>query len=173
MAYATDKTWAAGAVVLASELNTYLRDNMKWLSTDKPMARATNSALQTIATVTTTSVTFDTNTYDNAGMHSTSTNKERFTIPTGAGGKYLFGGFVSWASSALGSYRAVFAQANAASNLSVQLSAPSAVHNSQAAASGMASLAASAYFNLACAQDSGGNLNTQTDHNAWCFWVGI
>lgn len=175
MAYTTpDRTWVPGEVATAAFFNTYLRDNMKWLSTDKPMARATNTATQNIlVSGSVTAVTFNTNTFDNASMHSTSSLTERFVVPSGAAGKYISGGYVSWTASALGSYRASFAQANASVNLATALAPVGAGHNGQSSCCGIASYTAGQYMNLACAQDSGGALATQTDHNAWAIWVGF
>lgn len=43
---------------------------------------------------TSTAVTWDTETFDVGGFHSTSSNTSRITIPTGKGGYYLVSGFV-------------------------------------------------------------------------------
>lgn len=43
---------------------------------------------QTIANATQTKITFNTNVIDTNGFHSTTTNTERFTVPTGYAGKY-------------------------------------------------------------------------------------
>jgi hypothetical protein len=43
---------------------------------------------QTIATATQTKITFNTDVIDTNGFHDTTTNTERFTVPTGFAGKY-------------------------------------------------------------------------------------
>lgn len=55
-------------------------------------ASVSNSASQTIANTTETTMTFDTEQFDTDGIHSTSSNTGRMTIPTGKGGKYLLSG---------------------------------------------------------------------------------
>jgi hypothetical protein len=49
----------------------------------------TKSVAQSIATGTETAVTFDVENIDTDGFHSTSTNTNRITIPSGKAGKYL------------------------------------------------------------------------------------
>jgi len=51
---------------------------------------------------TTTSITYDSEVLDTDGFHSTSTNTDRLTVPTGKGGKYLFNAQISWAGNATG-----------------------------------------------------------------------
>jgi hypothetical protein len=46
------------------------------------------SAAQSVSATTYTAITFDTETFDVGGFHSTSTNTSRITIPTGLGGYY-------------------------------------------------------------------------------------
>jgi hypothetical protein len=46
------------------------------------------TAQQAIATATQTKITFDTDVIDTNGFHSTTTNTERFTVPSGYAGKY-------------------------------------------------------------------------------------
>jgi hypothetical protein len=47
-----------------------------------------DTAQQTIANTTQTKITFNTDVVDTNGFHDTSTNTERFTVPTGYAGKY-------------------------------------------------------------------------------------
>jgi len=49
----------------------------------------TNSGHLNIASATTTTVTFNSEFYDTDGFHSTSTNTDRLTVPSGKAGKYL------------------------------------------------------------------------------------
>ena len=50
----------------------------------------------------TTSITYDSEVLDTDGFHSTSTNTDRLTVPTGKGGKYLINAQISWAGNATG-----------------------------------------------------------------------
>lgn len=47
---------------------------------------------QSIASSTTTALTFNVETFDTAGFHESVTNPSRITIPTGLGGVYMVGG---------------------------------------------------------------------------------
>ncbi|CAB4168169.1 Bacteriophage lambda, Stf, side tail fibre-repeat-2 [uncultured Caudovirales phage] len=51
-----------------------------------------NSASQSISNATQTTVTFDTEQWDTDGIHSTSSNTGRFTVPAGKGGKWRLSG---------------------------------------------------------------------------------
>lgn len=62
----------------------------------------TKSAVQSIANVTYTAITFDTEQFDTDNFHSTVTNTSRITIPTGLGGRYQFNGVGSFATSNTG-----------------------------------------------------------------------
>ena len=79
-----------------------VRDNIVWLAGDaasgnsKPMCRVYHNAAQNVATATATALALNSERYDVGGMHSTSTNTSRITIPTGGGGVYDIKGCVSW-----------------------------------------------------------------------------
>lgn len=55
-----------------------------------------NSTNQSIADSTYVNLSWDTETYDTDAYHSTSTNTDRITIPSGKAGYYLFRGSVRW-----------------------------------------------------------------------------
>lgn len=61
-------------------------------------ASVSNSGSQSIANTTETIMTFDTEQFDTDGIHSTTTNTGRMTIPAGKGGKYLLNGMFNCAS---------------------------------------------------------------------------
>lgn len=75
--------------------------------------RVYNSIDLSIADNTETDVTFDSERFDTAGLHSTSSNTERLTAQ--ADGYYHIGGSVQWASSVLGT-RAVGIRYNGTGN---------------------------------------------------------
>ncbi len=88
MAY-TDpvKTWTAGSTLPASDLNTYLRDNLAFL-VRPPTCSVFNSTTQSLASSTLTVCTADSENFDNDSMHSTVSNTSRITINTA--GRYMF-----------------------------------------------------------------------------------
>jgi len=61
-----------------------------------------NSSSYTITNSTNTNLTFNTELFDTDGFHSTSTNTDRITIPTGKGGKYLITYAVAYDANASG-----------------------------------------------------------------------
>lgn len=181
MAYTTDRTYVTGEVETASIFNTYLRDNMKWLSTDKPMARVYNSANISIANVTNTSLTLDSERFDNASIHSTSSNTERLTVPSGGGGKYLIGATAQFAANATG-FRQWKLELNGTGATGTDICFTTEPTNSASVISDgvpvtLYSLAAADYVALTVFQNSGGNLNATVDANNacefWCLWVGV
>ena len=64
--------------------------------------RITNSVGVSIANATVTALTFNTETYDTDAFHSTSTNTDRITIPTGKAGYYLINYQINYGASATG-----------------------------------------------------------------------
>jgi hypothetical protein len=173
MAYTTDRTWVAGEVVTAAYLNTYLRDNMKWLSTDKPMCRAyASAAVSHTPAGAYQDLTFNTDRFDNADVHSTTSLTARFTIPTGAGGKWLFGGSISWAANATGvRYASIWANGGAINVESTTTGDGSL--NSGTTVVTLYDLSAGQYFTLSGWQNSGGALNMNANSNAFAIWVGV
>lgn len=177
MAYTTDRTWVAGEVVTAAYLNTYLRDNMKWLSTDKPMVRAYRTTTQTIPNATYTGIQMNIEIFDNADIHSTTTNTDRFTVPSGAGGKWLVGSGVEWTYSSIGVYRV--AAVTVDGGFEYQNSSPTVGSTSVSPVStfGLVSAASAAVIRPSVYQDSGGDLTTlgsgSKQTGGWAVWIGI
>lgn len=175
MAYTTPATFVAGNVLTAAQLNTNVRDNVAWIATDSPACRAYNSAnISHASSGVEQVVTCNSERFDNATIHSTSSNTSRLTVPSGAGGKYIFGGGLAWASSASGTYRQSIIKLNAATYIGIQTLAPSASHFSSATIAGVYALAAADYIELWGNQDSGGALNMTVNANyspeVWMFW---
>lgn len=173
MAYTTDRTWVAGEVVTAAYLNTYLRDNVKWLSTDKPMCRAYASAAVSHTPASSyQDLTFDTDRFDNAGIHSTTSLTARFTVPSGAAGKWMFGGSIGWAANAVGiRYASIWANGGAINVESTTTGDGSL--NSATTVVTLYDMTATQYFTLAGWQNSGGALNMNANSNAFAIWIGI
>jgi len=66
---------------------------VKWAAPSAPTAQAVALENSTDATLTTgvyTTITWNTETFDTDGFHSTVTNTGRITIPVGLAGKYMF-----------------------------------------------------------------------------------
>jgi hypothetical protein len=123
--------------------------------------RVYNSTAITIADSTTTTLTFDTESWDTDAMHSAAVNPERLTCKTA--GKYLVGGNVFWDTNAAG-YRGIqlFCSAPVGS-VHALVYAPSAgaVIGNGLNASTVLDLAVNDYVELRVRQTSGGNLDVR------------
>lgn len=115
---------------------------------------------QTISTGTETVVTFNGESIDTDGFHSTSTNTSRFTIPSGKAGKYLFIFSGTFAANATG-VREVYAYKNGlAGTLLTQGTNINSVTNNVLSiqCSFICDLAVGDYVEMVVWQTSGGNL---------------
>jgi hypothetical protein len=117
----------------------------------------TNSIGQTIANSTNVDVTWDTESLDTNGFHSTSTNTDRITIPSGYAGKYLVISQLSYGNNATGDIRRAIIFKNT-TQLSIANVAP---NRSTPVASFIADMAVGDYFKTAAYQDSGGNVTLE------------
>ena len=175
MAFTTPATSTAGTVLTASFLNTYVRDNVAWMATDSPSCRAYNNANISIPDSTFTAVTLNSERFDNAALHSTSSNTSRLTVPTGGGGKYVIGLGANWTASASGALRTTRIEQNATTVLGTFTSQPSASHGSDQSWSTIYALSDADYVEMYVFQNSGGALNLTSVANSspefWTFWM--
>lgn len=173
MAYTTPRTYVAGEVHTAAHHNTYERDNIAWLATDSPTCGVYRSTAQSIGNAADVPVTFDSERFDNAAMHSTSSNTSRLTIPTGGGGKYLVGGVIDWAANTTG-YRKLAVKVNATTEYARQVGPTTSTGAAAQAILSVVSMSAADYFEIQVDQNSGGALNVARSANyspeAFCFW---
>ena len=171
MAFTTPFTAVAGTAWKSADWNTYARDNIAWIATDSPVCRAYSSvAFSHTSSGSALAVTLDSERFDNAAIHSTSTNTSRLTIPTGAGGKYLFGGTVEFAPNATG-LRAVSGRVNGATYVTSQ-SFPAAASATTGSICSVYSFAAADYIEMMAFQSSGGTLAVSaTSAYSPEFWI--
>ena len=121
-----------------------------------PSVRVTNSADEPIASSDTpTTLTFDRNLYDNASIHSTSTNPSRLTAPIA--GVYEIVGEVGWESNATGDRKLVIRRNS--SNLAASLVAPDPSNDTFQQVVTQARLNTGDFVELAAAQTSGVDLS--------------
>jgi len=163
--YTTPATAVAGTILTAAWLNTYVRDNVAWIATDSPACRAYSTIARTTATGVELALQLDAERFDNAGVHSVSSNTTRFTVPTGGGGKYVCTGSMTWSTQAAGTYRACTLRLNGTTRLAQINTAPSASHGSDATVVAVYALQAADYIELSATQDSGFALNVNTQAN--------
>jgi hypothetical protein len=176
MSYATPFTAVAGTPWKASDWNVYGRDNIAWIATDSPACRAYNSAAISVANATDVFLTFNSERFDNASVHSTSSNTGRLTVPTGGGGKYIIGSNIDYATTFTGVLRASGLRLNGSTYIADQYAPPinSAFSSGRFTVTAIYSLSAADYVEVRAYQDSGGALNVTATGNYspefWCFW---
>lgn len=159
MAWTTPKTWAVGDVLTAADTNTYIRDNTKWLGTDKPHCRVRNSAnISHTSTGNYQALTFDSERVDVGPMHDTTTNTGRLTVPAGGGGFYAIGGQIEFASNATGR-RGIQIRLNGTTIIAREESANLGANDHTCTVATVYQLVAGDYVELMGLQASGGNLN--------------
>jgi hypothetical protein len=172
MAYTTPITFVAAAVLTAAQLNTNLRDNIAWMATDSPTCRVYNSAALSIVSGSSVALTFNSERFDNAAMHSTSTNTGRITIPTGGGGKYLIGCVIEWNAAAGGNYRDNrIRNGGTTFHAGVTVGPIGGAGSPLAAPVGTWNYTAADYAEVVVAQDSGGNININSADGSPEFWA--
>lgn len=121
----------------------------------------THSTTQSISNNTLTTLTFNTENYDSDSFHSTGTNPERITIPTGLGGKYLVTAAAQFASDSTGR-RYIIIRKNGSTNvLPGTILTPNSTGSSLVVQAGVVDLAAGDYIEARVYQDSGGSLNVE------------
>lgn len=178
MAFTAPRTWSAADVATASLLNTHLRDNMDAAAgANKAAVRAyKSSAFTHNSSGNWLALTFDSERFDTQSIHSTSTNTDRLTVPSGWGGLWLVGASMNWAANSTGSRFArlrvnattEFAEAGGA-NTGASLGVPISF-------SGLYRASAGDYFTVDVWQNSGGSLDVNAQGNYspefWAVWIG-
>jgi len=125
----------------------------------QPRALVYGSAGQAIADVTPTNLTFDTEEFDLGALHSTASNKERITIPTGGAGTWMFVGQVNFPNGA--NQRVLHIKRNRSSVVTIRGSA--VVQNNAGGVTEFQAIAIDQaqdgdFYYLETYQDSGGSL---------------
>ena len=135
-----------------------------------------NTGSQSISNNTDTKATFDSETLDTDGFHSTSTNTSRITIPTGKAGKYYFFAFGSMTGNATGIRAASLWKNNSAANRFCNFtSGGSTAFDTVFNINGLVSLAEGDYVELVVIQTSGTSLNlfgTAQERQFGCAYLG-
>lgn len=136
-----------------------------------PQARVYNTANLSLATSGTfAALTFDSERYDNGGLHSTAANTSRLTAPVT--GLYSIGCSVAFASNATGR-REVVIQLNGTTNIAWDTRTAVNGERTKVTLSGVEyHLLAADYVEVVAMQTSGGALNVETQANySPEFWM--
>jgi hypothetical protein len=121
-----------------------------------PQASATNSTTQSISTASVTSLTFDTNEFDTAGIHSTTTNTDRLTAPIA--GIYQVNLSARWQPNATGSRFLAISKNGGGYFASNWIPATPATDDTDESVSTLIQLAAGEYVDAFAYQTSGATL---------------
>lgn len=154
MAWTTPRTFVTGELLTAGIFNSDHRDNLNFLA-NPPGARVYNSVAISIATGTSTVLTFDSERYDNDAIHDTVTNSGRLTCKTA--GRYSITGHVDWAANGTG-HRVCSIRLNGTTNIASD-GKPASAASTRHAVPALYSLAVNDYVELLVFQDTGGALN--------------
>lgn len=129
---------------------------LKWGQPNSVSAFLYKSAPQTIPNATWTAVTFDSESWDTNGFHSTTTNTSRITIPAGLAGKYEFNARGFFVPSAVGiRYIAIYIN-----GVNYRIAYfPASANDFAIALNTKFNLSAGDYLEVYVYQSSGGNLN--------------
>lgn len=135
-----------------------------------PRARVYHNAAQSITNNAVTALAFNSERFDNDGIHDTTTNTGRLTCKTA--GVYAIGGHVNWANNATG-LRLISIRLNGTTLLATQGANAVTTGNSQdQSVVTLGSLALNDYMELMVYQSSGGALNVQAAGNySPEFWM--
>lgn len=121
------------------------------------------SANQSIATATSTQITWDSERWDTNGFHDTSTNNQRITIPSGKAGYYQVNCYVSFANNTSGVRSGTINKNGSTAVIGGDLQAQGAGAYTVMIYSGIVNAAVGDYFTANMYQNSGGNLNVVSD----------
>ncbi len=181
MAYTSPTTRSTGNTITAAIWNADMVDNIKWVAGDtggKPHCRVYNSASIAIVTATLTTLTFDSESWDNGGCHSTASNTSRITVPSGASGYWDIGANIEFGASATGT-RIVSFTLNGGANPIAKVESPVNSGSSDTSVNLNTTwpLAVGDYVECLVYQNSGGNLNVvraaESSPAFWAKWVSL
>lgn len=135
-------------------------------------ARVYNSAaIATVSGAALLTLTFNSERYDEGGLHSTAVNTGRLTAPVA--GKYSVGASVRWASNAVG-YRQLSLARSGTTSIARQLGPAASGTVTYQSVQTEIELAAGDWIEVQVQQNSGGNLNIEANvESSPEFWMAL
>jgi hypothetical protein len=143
---------------------------IKWAAAPSPTVtfagcKAFTTVAQTVSSGVYSDITWNSETFDTDGYHSTSSNTARITIPAGKAGAYEFTGYLSWDTGTSG-FRLISIQKNGTGSLFTANMQPGADYPSQIATVIDNAAAVGDYYILRVYHNQGGN---QTLNNTGAY----
>lgn len=178
MPWTDPRTWTTNEDTTAAILNTYLRDNLMMFGPSRPSVNVYQGAATSVANgiFSATNILFNTERWDTDGFHSTTTNTDRLTVPTGLDGFYYISGFIRFAANSTGKRIALLYLSGSLTGLfSANVSdASNTGGESGVGVSFIQWLNAGDYAYMVGTQDSGVALNTSGNSRTWfqMTWLG-
>jgi hypothetical protein len=171
VAYSTPATQTTGDVIGATAWNVLVA-NSKWGneidSTGGPTCWVSRSSTVAIPNAAITSVTWNSHAWDNAGIHSTSVNPNRFTAPID--GVYLAHLWINWDANGTGIRVGEFLIDGVDLNASDVRTAVPGFTTGQGC-TGIVSLSAGHYIEAVAYQSSGGSLSIGVNSFVYFQWI--
>ena len=135
----------------------------------RPRVTVTRSAGQVLSTGVNTAITWDTESVDTDGIHSTSSNTSRLTVPAGLAGMWAIGYVIEWSSPAAAGQRVCWVSINGATGTRLAYSAsPTVATTDTPALTGfcLLPLAVGDYVEVYGFQNSGASASAATSANS-------
>lgn len=173
IAWITPRTWAVGEVLTAANFNTHIRDNLDAAAGgNKAGCRVFNSVAFGTSNSAAADVTFDSESYDRQACHSTATNTDRITIPTGWSGLWEIGCHINWANNSAGGRRVEIWRNGAGPIAGSEIPASASDDAPKHSVVTTYALVAGDFLKVTVLQSSGGSLNiVRTSDTSPCFWA--
>ena len=164
MPYTSPATVTAAEFITAARMNSDWVENIRALA-NPPSCRVYNTAAITLGTSgVATLLTFNAERYDTDGLHSTSTNTSRLTVPAGWAGIWDIFATIEISGSATGLRQIYFRVNGATAVAAVTTNAVTGV-GTQLSLSTHYKLAVGDYVEVMARQDSGGSLTVSVGAN--------
>lgn len=160
MAWTAPRTWVTGETPTAAQFNAHVRDNLNFLYSP-PSCRVYHNAAQAATTAVALTVALNSERFDNDTMHDTVTNNSRITFTTA--GHYIVIGDIEFAANATGVRVVGISHSSAGILAETEYAEVSAAGVSVLNVSTMYAMSAADYVTIFAYQNSGGNLNVNSD----------
>lgn len=159
--------WAVGQAVTASDMDTYVKDNLSWLGTDRPHARAVDSSFSHNSPGNWLSPSWSTISTNVASMVAAGGG----SVTATTAGFYIIGGGATFTTNTTGARGLILSSsANGGGTVYAQQNVPNQSVDVGATIVTALYCTGSQAIHIAAYQGSGGTL-TLTNVHMWAIWV--